>query len=149
MYVLIKVNCLKSPTGRVANITTQTALNTCSRVLSNSLESIQSLLSCLVAVVCLVEVVLLLFSEEHRLHHLPSLRFLASVAMRVTGEKRISSKSPSTDSFLYALRTYVWNCGSVRYSASLHRYHLHLCSISLLGGVKLLSDENLKDALID
>ena len=86
--------CLKSPrTSRVTNITTQT-LNTCSRVLSNSLESIQSLLSCLVAVVCLAEVnlfcfdrvLLVLFSEEHRLQHLPSPRFLASVSMRVTAK---------------------------------------------------------------
>ena len=80
---------LKSPTGRVTNIT----LNTCSCILSNSLESIQLLLSCFVVVVCLAEVnlpcfdqVLLFFLEEHRLHYPtpPQISTLASVAMQVT-----------------------------------------------------------------
>ena len=49
------------------------------RVLRNSFESVQSLLSCLVELVCLAEVnllcfdqvLVLLFSEEHRSHHPP------------------------------------------------------------------------------
>ena len=65
--------CLKSPNSRVTNIT----LNTCSCIVSNSLESIQLLLSCLVVVVCLAEVnlscfdqvLLIFFLEGHRLHY--------------------------------------------------------------------------------
>ena len=103
--------CLKSPTGHVTNIT-QT-LNTCSRVLLNSLESIQSLLSCPMAVVCLVGQPVLLWSSASTLLRwasvtpppVPPISTLASVVMRVTAKKHISSNSPNANSFLYTLRT--------------------------------------------
>ena len=65
--------------------------------------------------------VLLLFSEEHRLHHLPSLRFLLSISVccsvcfcsRFSRDASYckycnSSNSPNADSFLYATQTYVF-----------------------------------------
>ena len=68
-------------------------------------------------VVCLAEVnlscfdqVLLLFSEEHRLHHLPSLRFLLSLRDASYCECRIPSSFPNANSFLYVMRTYVFFC---------------------------------------
>ena len=84
-----------------------------------SFESVQSLLSCLVAVVCLAEVnlscfdqVLLLFSEEHQLHHLPSSDFYSRFSRDASYcEDRIStSNSPNANSFLYAMWTYVLTC---------------------------------------
>ena len=110
--------CLKSPTGRVANITSGKH-STLAAVFSQTLSNLSSR-CCRVLwqqfvqrrSICPVFIKCCYSSQKSIGTPLPRISTLASVAMRVTAKKvLISSNSPNANSFLYAWRTYVSKLG--------------------------------------